>query len=58
MVESKGSMRLGKRVESIISKIDLTLQQLETELIAVDHAETRLHKLQQERLVSFLNSYI
>jgi len=46
VVESKGSVRLGKKVESIISQIDQTVSQLEAELVG----DTKLYQLQQERL--------
>ena len=53
VVESKGSVRLGRRVESIISQIDQTISQLEGELVG----ETRLHQLQQERYTTVIQSY-
>ena len=34
LTESKGSARLGKRVEAMISRLDDTLQQLENDYIA------------------------
>ena len=52
VVESKGSVRLGRRVESIIGQIDQTISQLEGELVG----ETRLHQLQQERYVQYCNT--
>ena len=43
--ESKGSARLGRRVDAMLSKIDLTLQGLEPE------GNTTLHEMREERLV-------
>ena len=43
VVESKGSVRLGKRVEAMLREIDTTVTQLE----GVD--ETQLNQLQQQR---------
>ncbi len=43
MVESKGSERLGKRVEAMLRQIDQTIGQLE----GVD--PTQLHQLQQQQ---------
>ena len=43
--ESKGSARLGRRVDAMIGKIDATLQSLETE------DNTTLKEMREERFV-------
>lgn len=45
--ESKGSARLGRRVEAMISKIDTTLQTLHDDL--VDSSDSALEQMQKER---------
>ncbi len=45
--ESKGSARLGRRVEAMISKIDTTLQTLQKDL--VDSSDSALERMQTEQ---------
>ena len=47
LVESKGSVRLGKRVEAMIGKVDQALQNLGSEFVT-SGSDNALNKMQEE----------
>ena len=47
--ESKGSARLGRRVEAMISQLDHALLTMEEELVGEGSASTVLHRMQEEQ---------
>ena len=51
--ESKGSARLGRRVESMISKIDQAVQRLDRDFVS--SSDGSLQKMQEERLGESVN---
>ncbi len=45
--ESKASARLGRRVEAMISKVDMTLQTLQSDFVS--SGDSALRRMQEER---------